>query len=97
MGALGKQGKEKIIFGSFNCYRDSLTIYDHYKHKVSLSSKLVVTQDNHTENTIVSIPNVIVNLLKILIDFLHNSLTVSNHSFIGITFLHHNCSAEHMQ
>ena len=39
--------------------------------------------------------NVIVNLLKILIDSLRNSIAASNHSFIGITFLHHNFSAEH--
>ena len=64
---------------------------------MSLACRLVATRDNHTENKMVYTKNinVIVILLRILIDCLHNSLTVSNHSPIGITFLHHNFSAEH--
>ena len=65
---------------------------------MSLACRLTATQDNHTENKMVYTKNinvVVVNLLKILIDCLCNSLAASNHSFIGITFLHHNCSAEH--
>ena len=63
---------------------------------MSLPCRVVATQDNHTKNKIVYPKiNVLVNLLKILIDSLRNSIAASNHSFIGITFLHHNFSAEH--